>query len=367
MATQFYDPRPLLQAKDLDGETPRIAIVDGNRTSGKTTGHLGELYRDWVNGKGQFACGYKWTGDISGASESIFSYITSYCDPETGEHLFPDISFDAIPVGKGALYELYATKPGEDELEICGYCFSLNGSSKVRKYRSLLANVNTILYDDFLPEDGKYCPNELDKFQSIYLTVAGANRPSPTELRSVRVILTSNHTEISNPYYMAMGITKRFQDDCKWIRGHGWVWHRDDNKAAMQAIQQDKFLQIFGDYGSYAAGDGYLVDTAGGVERLKGRMKYMGTIKVNKGLLMTAGIQYHYDTGYLYISASVDPSCKAIIAPPGQAYEDDVQSAKVRTKLLVLLLDAEASGKIRYETLEQKALLYMLLNKKLGG
>lgn len=363
----YYNPLPALQARDLDGHVPKILIVDGNRTSGKTTGFLGELFHNWAETGEQFACGYKWTGDIGGASESIFSYITSYCDPETGIQLFPGIQFESVPIGKGALYELHATKPNSDELEICGYCFSLNGSSKVRKYRSLLANVSIIYYDDFLPEDGRYCPNELDKFQSIYLTIAGANRPDAEHLRDVRVIMTSNHTELSNPYYMSIGITKRYQDNCKWLRGHGWVWHRNDNSGASNAIKQDSFLNIFGNYSKYASGETYLTNTSAGVERLKGRMRYVCTIKVNKGLEMLAGVYYHYDSGYLYISASVDPSSPITIAPAGQAYSDDVTSTKAGTKALIMLIDAENTGKIRYETLEQKSVLYMLLGKKLGG
>jgi hypothetical protein len=365
--SNYYNPIPALQALDINGQVPKILIVDGNRTSGKTTGFLGELFRNWVDTGQQFACGYKWTGDI-GASESIFSYITSYCDPETGEQLFPDIEFDSLPIGKGALYELRATRPNTEEgLETFGYCFSLNGSSKVRKYRSLLSNVSIIYYDDFLPEDGKYCPNELDKFQSIYLTIAGANRPDAEHLRNVRVIMTSNHTELSNPYYMSIGITKRFQANCKWLRGDGWVWHRDDNSGASSAIKRDTFLNIFGNYGTYASGESYLTNTSAGVERLRGRMRYVCTIKVNQGMEMCAGVYYHYDSGYLYISSSVDPSSPITIAPVGQSYSDDISSTKAGTRAFILLIDAENTGKIRYETLEQKSVLYMLLGKKLGG
>lgn len=366
----WYDPHPLLAMRDLDGEEPRIYIVDGNRTSGKTTGHYALAYEEWVTQGKQFACCFRWSGDVSGADVVIFDYI---------RNIYPNVETVAEPVGKNML-KISATKDlsktpsnvlheTDEELDVypCCYAISVNGSEKVRRNRAMLSDVWTIIFDEFLPEDGRYCPNELTKYQSIYLTIAGANRPSPTELRNVHLILISNHTNLSNPYYMSLGITKRYQDGTKWMRGNAWVWHRDDNTDAAQAIAQDPVMAAFGTgYNDYSAGTSYLTDTSAGVEKLSGRMRYICTITLDRGFKMKAGVYYHFDTGYLYVSSKIDPGCKNIIAPPGEAYSDDVTSTKERTKTYLVLYDAEITGKIRYESLEEKSILYLLFGKKLG-
>lgn len=364
----WYDPHPLLEMKDLNGEIPHIYIVDGNRTSGKTTGHYALAYEEWVKYGKEFACCFRWSGDVSGADTVIFDYI---------RNIYPNVETSAEPVGKNMI-KIMASKDlskepvARDEDDIpemfpCCYAISINGSEKVRRNRAMLSKVDTILFDEFLPEDGRYCPRELTKYQSIYLTIAGANRPSPTELRDVKLILMSNHTNLSNPYYMSLGITRRYQDGCKWMRGDAWVWHRDDNEYAAMAIQKDPVMAAFGTgYNDYSAGKNYLTDTSAGVEKLKGRMRYVCTITLDRGMKLKAGVYYHYDTGYLYVSSAVDPSCKTIIAPPSEAYGENVTSTAERTKVYLLLYDAELTSKIRYESLDEKSILYMLLNKKLG-
>lgn len=105
---------------------------------------------------------------------------------------------------------LYFEKEDEDgnvEPYLVGYCYSLNTIDRVKSIP--LDDVDTILFDEFLPDKDRYLhPDnpyyEPEALLSLYITVArGVGRPIRDE---VKLICLSNTVSRYNPYYSYFNI-----------------------------------------------------------------------------------------------------------------------------------------------------------------
>ena len=72
--------------------------------------------------------------------------------------------------------------------------------------------------DEFQSETNHYCSMEVEKLISLHTTVARGNGEMA---RYVPVYLIGNPVSLLNPYYSAVGITNRIQENTKFIRGKG--------------------------------------------------------------------------------------------------------------------------------------------------
>jgi len=133
--------------------------------------------------------------------------IPEYADYEMKENV----------IVKDCIYELKLND------NVCGYSVALNNADNIKRNSTLFVDVDYIFLDEFQSETNKYCPDEVQKFISIYTSVA---RGKGEQSRHVTALLCSNNVTLLNPYYTALGVGSRIQKDTKILRGHGWGFLR---------------------------------------------------------------------------------------------------------------------------------------------
>lgn len=266
----FYSAEALLKRKDIDGNTPEIYIVVGNRSAGKTTDFSRRIIEGWLNGTyRQVMILTRYITDIQGVGQAFF-------DPEFMEHFFPDVDMESI--------EYITTSRVFQQILIdkrpFGWIVAINASDKVKKYSKLFNEVDCMWFDEFLPETGRYCPKEVSKFKSIHVSVA---RAYGQQSRYVPVFMASNYTSMLNPYFISLGVVGRLDSDTRFLRGKSFVLEQNMNKNAQKAQQESGFLSAFsGDDTEYYTGERvYLLDNQALVEKAQCKTYYLVTVVYN--------------------------------------------------------------------------------------
>lgn len=256
----FYNGNKLLSMKDINGKTPEIFMCEGNRTAGKTYFFKRLCLRRWQRGKGKFAIYCRHTYELDGAHEAFFKDLE--------EVDFQGHIMDAEWAIKGMCKSLMFD--GEE----CGYAIGMWNRDVIKQKSSMFVDVGCMFMDEFQSEAGKYIKDELGAFMSIHTSVA---RGGGKHTRYVPVFMASNGVSTINPYFTGLGIGKRLKDDCKFMRGDGWVLERTFNKEAAQQISESAFARAFSSSKQmqYAAGSTYLLDNDNFIACMRGEKRPM--------------------------------------------------------------------------------------------
>lgn len=286
----YYDGTKLLSLKDLNGGTPELYFVVGNRTGGKTTWFNRYLINRFKKNGYKFMLLYRWGYELTDVANKFFKDI--------GELFFPNDTMTEIVRAKGKYIELFLNE------QSCGYAVCLNSANSVKKLSHYFNDVERIVFDEFMPEDGVYCPNEIEKFQSIHMSVS---RGHGKAVRYVPVFLISNAVTLLNPYFEALGIGVRLQSETKYLKGDGFVVESYFNEEVHKAQEQSAFNRAFNasKYQVYAGQNIYLNDNLTFVEKLSGLNDYVVTIKY-KGV--DYAVRRYPELGLLYCDKRVDGS-----------------------------------------------------------
>ena len=289
--TTYYDGTKLLSLKDIDGNTPEIFICTTNRTGGKTTFWNRWAFNKYLEGKGKFCLIYRYSNELKSVADKFFKDINTL--------FFPEFSVTAESRSDGQFMELFCTniRDGENVLpRPIGYAVALNNADAVKKNSHLFSDVNRMIFDEFQSESKHYCSNEIEKFQSIHVSIA---RGQGKQVRYVPVIMISNPVSLINPYYVAMGISQKLKTDTKFLRGQGYVLEQGYIESASLAQKESGFNKAFkkSNYLNYASEAVYLNDSLAFIEKVKGKSRYIATIRY-KGV--EYGIREFADLGILY-------------------------------------------------------------------
>lgn len=286
--SKYYDGTKLLSLKDLDGQRPEIYMVTTNRTGGKTT-YFGRLaVRRFINFKEKFALLYRYNYELDNVSEKFFKDLKTL--------FFPSMEMTSKRLARGIFHELYL-----DERS-CGYAITLNSADQIKKYSHFFSDVDRILFDEFQSETNHYCDREVAKFQSIHTSIA---RGQGKQTRYVPVYMMSNPVTVLNPYYSAMKIGGRLQDDTKFLRGHGWVLEQGYVDSAAEEMKQSGFAKAFAedDYMKYSTEAVYLNDNYSFVETMQGKCKYVCTLRY---MGTEYGVKEYVEKGIVYVDDKPD-------------------------------------------------------------
>ena len=256
--SKYYDGTKLLSLTDLEGQKPEIFMVTTNRTGGKTT-YFGRLaVRRFLNYGEKFALLYRYNYELDNVAEKFFKDLKTL--------FFPEMEMTSKRLAHGIFHELYL-----DDVS-CGYAITLNSADQIKKYSHFFSDVQRILFDEFQSETDHYCDREVTKFQSIHTSIA---RGQGKQTRYVPVYMMSNPVTLLNPYYSAMKIGARLQDNTKFLRGNGWVLEQGYVESASKAMQESGFARAFADddYMKYSTEAVYLNDNYAFVESMQGKCK----------------------------------------------------------------------------------------------
>jgi hypothetical protein len=339
----YYNPTKILNMKDLEGDTPSIYLITTNRSAGKTTAFLKKSLMDFRKGERQTVLLYRFQYELNACSDIYKDVLNLY--PDYGKEM------RAIPHAKGLFYEMFLDdKP-------FGFAVSLSNPDALKKYSPIFANVDNIIFDEFQSEVGKYLPKEVEKFQSIYLTIA---RGGGSQSRVVNVFMLGNMVSVMNPYFINLGIHKRLRAETNFMRGNGWVAEFGFNDSASKSIKKNGFFKAFAseNYMAYSTEKIYLHDADIFIDKPKGRIKYICTI-VHDGVQY--GVREYFDEGIVYVSHKPDGSCKQVITFKAADHNQNTIMLTHYSYLWKNIKDAFNNGYLRFDDMKAKSAIYDIL------
>lgn len=343
LMSEFYDGTKLLSLKDIRKKTPEIFISTSNRSAGKTTYFNKLAFNRWLQGKGQFMLLYRFNYELTDVDRKYFGDIH--------DMFFSSYELKAHRIAKGKIMELTVDD------KTAGYAVCLNDADTVKKFSHMFKNVTCIIFDEFQSETDKYCPLEITKFISIHQSVA---RGGGKQSRYVPVYMIGNFVSILNPYYVSLGISKRLQEDTKYMRGVSWVMEQCYNESASIALQESAFNQAFGDsaYMRYSTQKVYLNDNKAFVEKLKGERGYFATMIINGKAF---AIHEHYETGYMYVNNNVDNKFPLRITASVNEHDCTTRMIARGSSMVFTMRQYFDNGMFRFKDIECKQATLQLL------
>jgi len=252
-----------------------------------------------------------------------------------------------------AVYELfYDGKP-------CGYTVCINNADAIKRNSSLFVDVDYMFLDEFQSETGKYVSNEVQKFISIYTSVA---RGGGKQYRYVTVLMASNTVSMMNPYYIQLGIDKRLKPETKFLRGKGFVLEITFNENAANELMSSPIGRAFGntEYMKYSVNNEYLNDSrefisSGAIHgELIGNLLYKG---MYMGIWQTSN--------FLTISEKYNPTINTIVLDSA-SHKVEMKLENRRGNIYKLLAEAYRNGVLLFDTLKCKTYIleYLGINKQ---
>lgn len=338
----YYKGTTIFNTKDLDGEEPAIYIISGNRSAGKTSYFLMYSLTIFKQKKRKTILLYRYQYELSSAPKIYEDLLRIY---KFGEEM------QATPQAKGLFYELFL-----DGVSF-GYAVCLNNVDALKKYSPLFAEVDVVIMDEFQTESGKYLKKEIEKFQSIMLSVM---RGGGELSRQIKIFLLGNNVTLMNPYFIEFGIHKRLRNNTKIMRGSGWVAQFFFNAHASNAIKNNAFSKAFrnSSYIDYSTENIYLIDTECFIEKPKGKNKYIFTISHNGAMY---GVRDFYEDCFLYISEKVDPKCTTILTFKAKNHTQNTVMINHHSYIWSNIRESYQAGILKFDNLKTKNAIFDIL------
>lgn len=292
----YYDGTKLLSLMDSNGNKPEIYMCTTNRSGGKTTWFNRYCVKRFITYKEKFMLLYRFQYELDGCADKFFK--------DVGTLFYPGHELKSMRRAAGIYHELFF-----DGVP-CGYAVSINSADQIKKYSHFFSDTTRMLMDEFQSETNHYCPDEVRKFRSVHTSVA---RGQGSQSRYVPVYMLSNPVTLLNPYYVAMNISSRLNDNVNFLRGVGWVLEQGYVDAASKAQLESAFNQAFsGDtYDTYLTQAVYLNDSSAFIDKPSGMSRYLGTIRyMNKEY----GLREFPDAGVIYCDDRPDATYKFKLA-----------------------------------------------------
>lgn len=328
--------------KILNNKQPFNFLL-GNRGTGKSFYFKRYCIRNFINNKKQFIYVRRYKSDLDKVMKNLFDDI---------QPKFPN---DNIRVDKNTIFI---------NDDVAGWCISV---SEFIKYKSAsFPNVYTIMFDEFLPEDGKYLGGkdnytlEPELCLNFYQSVArGYNQPIRDD---VLFLFIANSVTINNPYFYYFNIDKQLKDNTKFLKGKGFNVEINRNESISSEITNSKFGDLIkgSKYEDYALNNSFYLDNDEFVRKIKEQKSYIMTFLFNKnkyGLWRTR-------SGLYYITDKAEPNSKSICSLNSNDHtEESVLVTKLNQLFIKDLIRAYAGGKVYFSNQRAKSFFDNAINK----
>lgn len=275
--------------------TPFIFTM-GTRSIGKTFYWTKRQINRFLKTGRKFGYVKRYKEDLKAVAEKFF---------DNNAYQFPDHSFDAdgFSSASGGRFVI--------DGKVAGYGMVLNKATRLKGIS--MSDVDELIFDEFLPEDSIYLPDEVGKAFSLYQSVARgygqAIRPD------VRFIFIANHVTLNNPYFRELKIRDLYQPGNRYIvdPDRGWVAEFTNSEEIAKEIGSTAFGKMIAKtrYGEYAVKAQFYLDDPTFVEKPAGSGTYVCTLAWNG---KDFGVYEYEDDGLLYVSHSVDKTCPTVFA-----------------------------------------------------
>lgn len=275
--------------------TPFIFTL-GTRSIGKTFYWTKRQINRFLKTGRKFGFVKRYKEDLKSVAEKFF---------DNNAYEFPDHTFDAdgFSSASGGRFVI--------DGKVAGYGMTLNKANRMKGIS--MADVDELIFDEFLPEDGIYLPNEVGAAFSLYQSVArGYGKAIRPE---VRFVFIANHVTLNNPYFRELKIRDMYKPGTKILvdPDRGWVAEFTNSDEIAKEISETPFGKMIAKtkYGEYAIKAQFYLDDPTFIAKPNGSGAYVCTLVWND---KEFGVYEYMDDGLLYITHSVDHNCKEIFA-----------------------------------------------------
>lgn len=336
MDIKHYDGTKLLSLDDLNGQKPELYVCGGNRTGGKTVFFNRMLINQFKKRGDQFALIYRYAYETDGAEDSFFKDIKDL--------FFNNDKMTGHNSDSGIYRELYLNN------KLCGYAVALKKVGAIKRISHTFKHVKRGLMDEFQSEDNIYLPNELNRLLSLHTSMA---RGDGQAVRHLPFYLVGNKISLLNPYYQALGISKRLKSDTKFLKGDGWVFENYFNSQVADLQSLSGINRALGGttYSGSLKEDVYLNDDLSMIDKPTGRGKYICTIICDKKMY---GVTIHYDDNIVYCSDIADKSYPIRLSVGINDITDGSIAITQNRSTMTMLRGYFANGYFRFKNLACK-------------
>lgn len=276
MGVNFRGNAPIYMSKDFEyyeGSRPLnsgcpFIFSSGNRGTGKSFNWKRYVIRDYLKRGHEFIYLRRTQKDLERCLPRWFDDVRSKFTNENIEITAKKNEFILTRYDGEEIRESY----------VIGYYYSIGETIKSIPFE----RVYTILYDEFLPDDGRYLHSsnpfyEPEQLLSAYMTVArGVDKPIRDD---VRMIAIANNVSCFNPYYTYFGLDMSgYQGEEYYSKINNGVYGEIVyNKGIAEHMLNSKIGDILSRtrYGQYATQNASLLDNKFNIIPAPKDLRYM--------------------------------------------------------------------------------------------
>lgn len=329
MKTSFYSNEKLLNSVDITGEKPELYIVCSRvRGPGKTFSFTSKLIDDFIETGGKFILLCRHKQEFGPIADGMMKAMLAVRYP--GSWVYEKVQ------GKGQYSKVFLHRKvdGIETEEHCGYCVAISSADTIKTISSTFTDAIQGYFDEFQPEhDSTYIRDEVTKFLSLHVTFA---RGVGESRRHFPIYMSSNAISVFNPYFVALDLSPRIQDNTKFVRGDGYVFEKAENAGLAEKHASSGMSRAFKTNQSINFGDNsWLNDNDSCIGKTDGwgRGVYIATL-VDADETRYA-VKLYPDVGMYYVDTKVDINCKNVY---NMSLDGDLNLPYIRTNDIFKLL-----------------------------
>ena len=251
-----------------------LNFLIGERGVGKTYSSSKFVTKQFIN-KGEEFC------YIRRYKTELSSSVKKFFEPLIQNEEFPNHSFEV----KGSKFYI--------DDKIAGYSMTLTTAQNLKSTN--FSNVKTIIFDEFIIEDGQhhYLQNEVVNFLGLVETIA--------RMRNIRILMLGNAVSSVNPYFLFFDLQLPYNSDIRTYREGLILVQYMKNEEYRKAKKESKFGKLVAgtEYEEYAIDNKFQNDDKTFIEKKSGSSKYAFSFIYNE---FTFGVWFDYNIGKIFVS-----------------------------------------------------------------
>lgn len=336
---RYYNGMELIRRSknDLEGRQAGTLIVTSNRSDGKTSFFQCLALSQAISTGRECVYVVRSITAMSGYASAFSEMLNRY---------FPGFSMEEKIMVKNTIVKLTVTN--EEKNIVLGYVLNLKKSDDIKKYSPVFGKVDFVIFEEYQTETGKYLKNEITELQSLFVSVARGD--GEASRKDVVLVLLGNYITMLNPYYLNLGIDKRYRKETRFLRGNGWIAEFNFNKQAADAIKAHPVARTFetGYIDAVTDKNFYFDSEKSIVKKKSGAARYLFTLVSDSRWI---GIRLYAKDYAVHCSSKIDNSCLNVVTLDTTDYEADALIIRRNNPLFTWLREAYDFKKLTFETL----------------
>lgn len=242
-----------------------------------------------------------------------------------------------------------------DDDRIFAYVACLKKADALKKYSSIFRDTEIIILEEYQTlRKHDLIKNEPELLKTFIRTVGRGNGK---QVRDILTVLLGNTYTLLNPYLIYFGLSKLYTGKDGFVTNGKVTGEFSLHNAASEKAKESAVVDIF-DSGDNDIGASFLYSSDAFIKKVPGKSKYVMTIIYGKELIgVRSGI---VDTGY-YCVSGIDPNCTNVMALTAQDMRENRRMLSRYTFSWKLLRTSFEEGKLYFQNLKIKELMFDII------